>query len=1013
MYGFSIEATRFILAFLILVGTIISTYAQTGECEGIVRSYTSGGALTFSPIRGGTLSTWSNTVPYGPNTTLTVPENTALLSQTVGLVDGFLVNLETLRNATSPNKRMYIHSNSGWTQIFHVSNNAGFYEGQITAVNTSAVTIRFTIKNSLGAATNNPGPLDSTITIPFQTGMVFKYEGKLVSASEALVVGRHLRFYPARNQTVYGFSPAALDPQRESRPSGGNNHFSWVTEGFLHGYDTENSYYAEFRKGRWVNSYKSGAAITQGQLVEGHFINSPGAAGRQGDKVIYIPYTFPGDGRTTRTTIFRPQDDESVEGYVLSRTGNDVRLRITVCPTGLARDVRVFDSTITLQANARLLLNGNDVSGSQDPFSVGNYVRIAAAWDGAMLVRDIDLAKMQVTTPVVAPQFVSDFKPELINANQLWQQPQELLVHEGKRILLPVVAHGRGELRYTWFKEGNLIRGANTANYFRTATLADNNAQFTCVVTNAQGADTSLPIRLIVIPNQQRPLPLAISIEDINTLRVSFNKPLARGNSGSGAQNPSHYTLSGGGGAITSAHLLHSDSILILKVSGMQTGLDYELVMNNLACGSENPISIEPNTRIAFSTKPKFRYFGLWIKNQVTASDHRIDEVRYLVNGVEYGPNRTYWARSCSHEAFDNDSRTYCPTYPNSIIGLDMGANEEILPDTVLLKMGRFPNRHGRGIVVRASHNRVAGPWHVLYETDDDVYLQGETYLLPTNTTNIDPATLYPGGRQLQDLIFPTPDPQPVGTTYLANAVTTSNLPIVYRVISGPAIQVNNSTFRFTDVGEVVLEAFQGGNATFYPALTQYVTINVTGEAIAYPLRNVSISPRQNVIIDSLSNRQFFAVALDPTGFAYTGPVTYRWSVSAPNLVDAQGRVTPQQPYRNPNYVFVEAEDALGNVVRDSVVFNIPGIVSGLTSSTSIWNVALVYPNPAKGIVNILTSEGSVIHSITLLDLTGKVVYNQSYDSPQVSLKQLSKGLYFLKLETNKGTFSQRLVLER
>ena len=85
---------------------------------------------------------------------------------------------------------------------------------------------------------------------------------------------------------------------------------------------------------------------------------------------------------------------------------------------------------------------------------------------------------------------------------QITAHPSDQNVTEGQTAAFTVTAAGPGVLSYQWKKDGVDVAagtGGTTASYTTPATvLADNGAQFTCVVTNAGGSVESNPATLTV-----------------------------------------------------------------------------------------------------------------------------------------------------------------------------------------------------------------------------------------------------------------------------------------------------------------------------------------------------------------------------------------------------------------------------------------------------------------------------------------------------------------------------------
>ena len=80
-------------------------------------------------------------------------------------------------------------------------------------------------------------------------------------------------------------------------------------------------------------------------------------------------------------------------------------------------------------------------------------------------------------------------------------QPQNQTVGVGASATFSVTASGSVPLHYQWMVNGMAISGATSASYTTPAvTLADNNEQFSVVVSNSSGSVTSSTATLTVIP---------------------------------------------------------------------------------------------------------------------------------------------------------------------------------------------------------------------------------------------------------------------------------------------------------------------------------------------------------------------------------------------------------------------------------------------------------------------------------------------------------------------------------
>lgn len=88
------------------------------------------------------------------------------------------------------------------------------------------------------------------------------------------------------------------------------------------------------------------------------------------------------------------------------------------------------------------------------------------------------------------------------------------------------------------------------------------------------------------------------------------------------------------------------------------------------------------------------------------------------------------------------------------------------------------------------------------------------------------------------------------------------------------------------------------------------------------------------------------------------------------------------------------------NLVVDSEVASVNNVLQG--------NVA-VYPNPTTDVFNIQLPSNVVVNSSSLVDVLGKTT-GITYSNGTMNVSALAPGVYFLNLETNMGTYTQKVV---
>ena len=104
-----------------------------------------------------------------------------------------------------------------------------------------------------------------------------------------------------------------------------------------------------------------------------------------------------------------------------------------------------------------------------------------------------------------------------------------------------------------------------------------------------------------------------------------------------------------------------------------------------------------------------------------------------------------------------------------------------------------------------------------------------------------------------------------------------------------------------------------------------------------------------------------------------------------------------------------------------AVIINVSGCIDtsacvyvnfvGLTDNYDVLNNVKVYPNPAQNYLNIQLNQTTPF-AIQIIDISGKILYQSNLTSEQttVNISNYKKGLYFIKITTNKQTLIKQFV---
>jgi hypothetical protein len=73
-------------------------------------------------------------------------------------------------------------------------------------------------------------------------------------------------------------------------------------------------------------------------------------------------------------------------------------------------------------------------------------------------------------------------------------------------------------------------------------------------------------------------------------------------------------------------------------------------------------------------------------------------------------------------------------------------------------------------------------------------------------------------------------------------------------------------------------------------------------------------------------------------------------------------------------------------------------------------NAFSVYPNPTSNFLNLKNTKHYKINKISLFSVLGKNIYEKQEESNSIDFSNFPKGIYFLKIETDKGTALQKII---
>ena len=108
----------------------------------------------------------------------------------------------------------------------------------------------------------------------------------------------------------------------------------------------------------------------------------------------------------------------------------------------------------------------------------------------------------------------------------------------------------------------------------------------------------------------------------------------------------------------------------------------------------------------------------------------------------------------------------------------------------------------------------------------------------------------------------------------------------------------------------------------------------------------------------------------------------------------------------------ITVTDANGCENSDTIIITIDPYTN--INNNNFENNISIYPNPTSNIVNIAFSKKYKNINITLYNSIGEVLINKQYyntNLEQINLSNLSKGIYFIRIENNTINIFEKIIL--
>ena len=101
-------------------------------------------------------------------------------------------------------------------------------------------------------------------------------------------------------------------------------------------------------------------------------------------------------------------------------------------------------------------------------------------------------------------------------------------------------------------------------------------------------------------------------------------------------------------------------------------------------------------------------------------------------------------------------------------------------------------------------------------------------------------------------------------------------------------------------------------------------------------------------------------------------------------------------------------------LTQDEIILSMGSIFTSIENNILASDKISVFPNPAKDI-SLLTIDFPNATGKTLVDINdaqGRLIRTEKLNSNQINIAQLSKGVYFLKIKTDEGSYLKKVLIE-
>ncbi|TYB76448.1 T9SS type A sorting domain-containing protein [Bizionia myxarmorum] len=244
------------------------------------------------------------------------------------------------------------------------------------------------------------------------------------------------------------------------------------------------------------------------------------------------------------------------------------------------------------------------------------------------------------------------------------------------------------------------------------------------------------------------------------------------------------------------------------------------------------------------------------------------------------------------------------------------------------------------------------------------------------------------------------PDIEPIGNIISGNSMFSNLSNVSPNGISSAGIDLNSDGISINDAGDADLGA---NNTQNYPVIgANSATVDEAVITLSYLIPSAAANSAYPIQVE------FFIDDNNRQAKEFLFVDTYSEADYNLGINKTISKAVPSgSSFAADQKIVAIAIDANGNTSECSQSEIV--IEESLSIDYQVLETVSIYPNPVSGILNIRTSQD--IRSVALYDMLGKTIIQET-NAKQLDLSNYQSGIYLLKIVTDKGEITKKIVIK-